>query len=86
MGNGRSRQNPSESVLTPLKSVEQHNREKREAREQAEEARKRTGVACPGCGEELRWVGEYRFAYLTLPIPHTRPAQCPCGIKIDLEV
>ncbi len=67
-----------------LKTVDQHNTEKRQARKEREEAAKRTGVACPNCGKELVWwrigVG---FSY---PAQTTQPGHCSsCGLTVDLE-
>lgn len=68
-----------------LRTVEEHNGFIRAARRLLTEARLKTGVACPGCGQELLWQEVYAQT-LQYPPPTTRPARCaPCGITIQLE-
>ena len=76
-----------------LKSVEDHNRDKRHAREDAEEKRKKTGVACPNCTPEMELLWDNplfynmsRAAKGMAPV-FTSPAECPrCLSRFELEV
>ncbi len=69
----------------PLKSVDEHNAEKRKVRQEREEQMSRTGVACPICGDELKWHGTYCIAGV-YPPPTTALAFClKCGLSIQLE-
>lgn len=43
-------------TVSQLKTVEEHNTERRKFNEEAEEKARHTGVACPRCGQELFWV------------------------------
>lgn len=70
--------------MSDLKSVDEHNAERSKARREREDAASRTGVACPKCGEELRWVGRSLSA-LTYPPSFTRQAECrKCALTVDL--
>jgi hypothetical protein len=69
--------------VSQLKTVEEHNAERVALREKNEELARHTGVACPGCGQELLWVSPLapnhsRFA--------PRQARCrKCDIDVALE-
>ena len=68
----------------PLKSVDEHNTERRHAREEAERKARMTGVACPKCGKELEWSQPYAFR--SLPMTTTSPARCgSCTLTVELE-
>ena len=70
-----------------LKSVDEHNNERHKQRMEQMEAMSKTGVACPKCGEELRW-NWYASALLggSYPPPTTAPARCQkCSLEIQLE-
>lgn len=69
-----------------LKSIQDHNRQRREEREAREEAAARTGVACPNCHGELRWVMGWGVVTLQYPTPTTAPACCEkCRVTVQLE-
>lgn len=68
-----------------LKSVDEHNNEKRAIREEFQRKALLTGVACPQCGHELNWVS-VRYVYSVWPPPTTRQATClQCSLSIALE-
>lgn len=72
-------------LMYPLKSVDEHNEAARKAREEAAEAMSRTGVACPNCGQELRWYG-LPVARLNQPFGCIRKARCcSCLLSVELE-
>ena len=70
----------------PLVSVDEHNERRRKERQELEDRMNRTGVACPKCGEELRWETGVFFQTSQYPPPTTIPANCKkCGLTIRLE-
>lgn len=72
-----------------LKSVEEHNAQKRKEREDRNEQARRTGVACPACGAELVWFGrgQSKWIFCEYPVRDDRPSHCEiCGVSIRLEV
>ena len=68
--NVKEREAGDERREDTLKSIEQHNKEARDAKNAAE----KTGIACPSCGEELKWTCQ-QF----LSIPPRRGVACSCG-------
>lgn len=69
-----------------LKTVAEHNAGKVAARKKLADIIGRTGVACPKCGQELRWQEGHYHSYFSFPPQTTRPAECkPCRLLIDLE-
>ena len=69
----------------PLKSVDEHNETKRLLKMMREEAMTKTGVACPKCGDELKWESVY-CQTAQYPPSTTAPANCKkCGLAIRLE-
>lgn len=70
-----------------LKSVDEHNKEVIENRQKAEEAARKTGVACPNCKEELLWVQTQGWAALRSYFENcTRQAYChKCNIYVNLQ-
>lgn len=69
-----------------LKTIEEHNTETRRKREEAERKARQTGVACPGCGEELLWLFNTGYSISTYPTPHQRNALCSkCNLTVGLE-
>ena len=68
-----------------LKTVDQHNAERRQQRKDLEEARRRTGVQCPTCSTELLWPSHAGIVMLSLG-NHSATARCPnCSVSIELE-
>lgn len=68
-----------------LKTVDEHNKKVREAREEREWKARLTGVACPKCGKELEWTPT-TLQYTTFPPPTIHPAECgKCSLTIGLE-
>lgn len=68
-----------------LKSVEEHNTQRRKENEEAKENMAKTGVACPKCGEELRWSGLGSMSVIWPP-KNTQQANCKkCNLTIGLE-
>jgi hypothetical protein len=69
-----------------LKSIDEHNAETRKAREEAERKLRQTGVACPGCGEELLWLFNTTHSISMYPMSHQRNALCSkCNLTVGLE-
>jgi len=71
-----------------LKSIDEHNTQRRREKKEREDAARRTGVACPNCSEELLWVCHDGFAAMmgVYPSPSTSPATCrSCKVTVDLE-
>lgn len=70
-----------------LKTVDEHNAERRAFREYCKKAAKRTGVACSKCGEELEWTGIVEaWTVGAYPPITTADAFCPkCSLRIELE-
>lgn len=68
-----------------LKSIDDHNRERRFARQEAERRLRLTGVACPKCGGEMEWQ-ETWLSVSSYPPPTTRQATCAaCKVTAQLE-
>ena len=71
--------------ISVLKTVDEHNAQKRQEREERERKARLTGVACPKCGGELEWVNVYGMI-ARYPPPTTSPAHCgPCNLTVELE-
>lgn len=77
--------------ISLLKSVDEHNAQKRREREERERKAKLTGVACPKCGGELEWdfgLHATRAAarQCLFGIDAPMPARCgPCNLTVELE-
>ena len=70
-----------------LETVDGHNARKREEREAMERLRRKTGVACPKCGEELTWPGPFIYTAVSYPPSTTHQARCEkCNLSVQLEV
>lgn len=72
----------------PLKSVDQHNDDRRKVKEEADKKMRCTGVACPKCGDELKWVVPYGHTVMVSSNPQhaVRNAICDrCNLTIGLE-
>ena len=68
-----------------LKSVEEHNKDRREEKQRLLDKLACTEVACPRCGNELRWVEPYQTPSLLHRQP-TAVALCPaCKHQERLE-
>ena len=68
-----------------LKSVDYHNQQRRRERKEREEAALKTGVACPKCSKELKWL-QCGYIGTVFPPATTAQARCSdCGITVDLE-
>ena len=69
-----------------LKTVDQHNSERRQQRLEREQAARRTGVQCPACSTELLWPSHTGIVTLSLG-NHSATARCPnCSVSVELEV
>lgn len=68
-------------------SVDEYNAQKIAKRKADEAARKRTGVACPQCGDELLWPEGVIGVIACYPPKTTRAAHClDCKLTIELEM
>ena len=71
--------------MDKLKTVDEHNAERRRIREELIRQARRTGVACPNCGSELEWCIPYKDGGIH-PIPGTSEAWCSaCSLSVQLE-
>lgn len=61
-----------------LKTIEEHNAEILENEKKKREALYNTGVACPDCGKELKFVDPYG---MKLSSPPKKAVKCECGYR-----
>lgn len=67
-----------------LETVDEHNARCRFARQERERFQSLTGVACPKCGKELKWLSV--IGYSCSAATNNRIAECKsCGLTVLLE-
>lgn len=70
-----------------MESVDDYNVRKRKERKEREDARSKTGVACPKCEGELRWEFRGGYASIQFPPPTKQTARCKiCQLTVELEM
>ena len=78
--------------MNELKTVAQHNEERKRIREESARSARMTGVACPNCGGELMWENPFGPSPITRAMMsgvqrgyNTSPAFCYCSLTVELE-